>query len=318
MGGLTQVYSLTALYCSSPFTITTLAGSINLFRRAVRLYSELRLSTSGVLRPALARSAVHAGVSNRGASAPTKGYHHPVHLSRLHTLGLPLRHRPRDKLLPRSRLHPISRTLQNRLLHPCWTRIRAATIVAYADLELNHFITKELLHATFTTLRVYRKQEHGQIGSYVYVEYVNDNYLLICWEGLGHLVLTASRFLRLAVIKLEKVAELIILPLVNQVLTVNLTELIVMAKDLNLFRHQAFISIVMSLNDETLNLPKIFTTLAWRRWSHLWEDKIVVTVCKNAWNCHAFLNSNLVIVSVYGQTLHSILLSDFKSRIMII
>lgn len=142
--------------------------------------------------------------------------------------------------------------------------------------------------------------------------------LLIRWEGLCHGVLASTWCLRLAVIKLEKVTELIVLALVNQVLTVNFTELIVMTKYFYLLRHQTFISVVMSLHYQPLYLSKILAALAWCSWGNLREDKIVVTVCKYAWNCHAFLYSDLIIMPIDCQTLHSVLLSYLESRIMII
>ena len=52
-----------------------------------------------------------------------------------------------------------------------------------------------------------------------------------------------------SVIQLEKVAELVILTLIKKIITVYLTELIIMSEDLDLVGDQTFEPVVMTLDD---------------------------------------------------------------------
>ena len=81
-------------------------------------------------------------------------------------------------------------------------------------------------------------------------------------------------------INLKQVAELIALALINHVLTVNLSELIVVPEYFNLLRHQVLIPVVMALDDEPLNAAEVLIfggtvcTL-----TPLRKDEIVMAVC---------------------------------------
>ena len=58
-------------------------------------------------------------------------------------------------------------------------------------------------------------------------------------------------------INLKQVAELIALALINHVLTVNLSELIVVPECFSLLRHQVLIPVVMALDDEPLDAAEV-------------------------------------------------------------
>ena len=75
--------------------------------------------------------------------------------------------------------------------------------------------------------------------------------LLLCL----HLLL----LLLLSIVKLEKVAELIILSLIDQILAINLTKLIIVAADFYFLCHQTFKSIVMTLNNQSVNSAEVVT-----------------------------------------------------------
>ena len=141
-------------------------------------------------------------------------------------------------------------------------------------------------------------------------------YLLICRDGLGHGVCTTILRLLLAVIKLEQVAELIALALVDQRLTINFCELIIMSEYFDFFGHEVFISIIMTLNNQSINTSEVIasgTILA-----HLRKDEVVVAISKNTWYRDALLYGNLIIVAVDRQALHGILFSDLEPRVVII
>ena len=141
-------------------------------------------------------------------------------------------------------------------------------------------------------------------------------YLLICRDGLGHGVCTTILRLLLAVIKLEQVAELIALALVDQRLTINFCELIIMSEYFDFFGHEVFISIIMALNNQSINTSEVIasgTILA-----HLRKDEVVVAISKNTWYRDALLYGNLIIVAVDRQALHGVLFCDLEPRVVII
>ena len=82
------------------------------------------------------------------------------------------------------------------------------------------------------------------------------------------------------VIQLEKVAELVILTLINKIITVNLTELIIMSEDLDFVGDQTFKPIVMTLDHQFLNYAKVFTASVISPALHLRKNEVIVAICE--------------------------------------
>ena len=81
-----------------------------------------------------------------------------------------------------------------------------------------------------------------------------------------------------SVIQLEKVAELVILTLINKIIAVYLTELIIMSEDLDLVGDQTFKPVVVTLDDQLLDYAKVFTASAISPALYLRKNKVIVAI----------------------------------------
>lgn len=61
-------------------------------------------------------------------------------------------------------------------------------------------------------------------------------------------------------VELVKLPKLVVLPLIDQVLTVDFSELVVVAKYFNFIRDEGLISIVVPLHHESVNKAEVFAT----------------------------------------------------------
>ena len=135
---------------------------------------------------------------------------------------------------------------------------------------------------------------------------------------MSHSVCASILPLLLRTIKLEQVAELIALALVDQTLAINFCKLIIMPEYFDFLGDKVFISIVVTLHNQPFNAPEVLTSGTRRILAHLGKDEIVVTIGENAWHSYALLDGNLIVVAIDRQALHSVLLSDLKPRVMVI
>ena len=119
-------------------------------------------------------------------------------------------------------------------------------------------------------------------------------------------------------IKLEKVAELVILTLINKIITVYLTELIIMSEDLDLISDQTFKPVIMTLNNQFFDDSEIFTASVVSSSLDLRKNEIVVAICEYHWNWDTLLDSDLIVVAVDSKATDAVLLCDFQPRIVII
>ena len=77
---------------------------------------------------------------------------------------------------------------------------------------------------------------------------------------------------------MEKVAELVILTLINKIITVYLTELIIMSEDLDLISDQTFKPVVMTLNNQLLDDAEIFTASVVSSALNLRKNEVIVAI----------------------------------------
>ena len=114
----------------------------------------------------------------------------------------------------------------------------------------------------------------------------------------------ASGDLLLDVLELVQIAELIALAVIGETLAVYLGELIVVAVDFDLLRHQVLKSIVVALHDQVLD-PSVAIVV--HAWAHLAVDEIVVAIGQHEGHSDTHLDCDLIIMSINGKTLHSVL-----------
>ena len=79
-------------------------------------------------------------------------------------------------------------------------------------------------------------------------------------------------------IQLEKVAELVILTLINKIITVYLTELIIMSEDLDLISDQTFKPVVMTLNNQLFDDAEILTASVVSSALNLRKNEVIVAI----------------------------------------
>lgn len=132
----------------------------------------------------------------------------------------------------------------------------------------------------------------------------------VCLRLLLALTLVLGR------IKLVKLPKLVVLTRIYQVLTVDLTELVVVTVDFYFIGNQGFIAIVMALYDESVNETKVDAAGRWV--CHLRKDEVIVAVCEDERDLDARLESDLIIVPIDSQTLHSVHLGDFEASVVIV
>jgi len=136
---------------------------------------------------------------------------------------------------------------------------------------------------------------------------------------LGRLGVRLLLPLVLCRIELEELAELVVLALVNQVLAVNLTELVVVPKDFDLVRNQTFVSIVVPLDDKTVDSSEVLAPLlVIRSRGQLGKYEVVVAVCEDQGDLNSLLDGHLVVMPVYCKALHPVLLGDLETCIVVV
>ena len=136
---------------------------------------------------------------------------------------------------------------------------------------------------------------------------------------LGRLGVRLLLPLVLCRIELEELAELVVLALVNQVLAVNLTELVVVPKDFDLVRNQTFVSIVVPLDDKTVDSSEVLAPLlVIRSRGQLGKYEVVVAVCEDQGDLNSLLDGHLVVMPVYCKALNPVLLGDLETCIVVV
>ena len=74
----------------------------------------------------------------------------------------------------------------------------------------------------------------------------------------------------------------------------------------------------MALHNQSFYVTEVLTARARRILAHLRKDEIVVTIGEHARNRDALLYANLVVMAVYSQALHGVLLGDLETRVVIV
>ena len=126
--------------------------------------------------------------------------------------------------------------------------------------------------------------------------------------------LSAARWLRLS--NIETLCELVVLSAINEILTINVRELVIMSVDNYLTRHEALESIVMPLHDDLLSLTVVFAFYC--TWITVWEDVIVVAVYHDFRRFGVFLEYDLVIVPIDSNACDIVLRLNVECDIVIV
>ena len=121
--------------------------------------------------------------------------------------------------------------------------------------------------------------------------------------------------LLLDVLELVQIAELIALTVIGETLAVYLGELVVVAVDFDLLRHQVLKPVVVALHDQVLD-PSVAIVVQAR--AHLAVDEIVVAISKHEGHSDAHLDCDLVIMSIDSQALDSVLFRHLDARIVLV
>ena len=127
-----------------------------------------------------------------------------------------------------------------------------------------------------------------------------------------------GRGLLTGALQLEKVAELVILTLIKKIITVYLTELIIMSEDLDLVGDQTFKPVVVTLDDQLLDYAKVFTASAISPALYLRKNKVIVAISEYHGDWDALLDGNLVVMTVDSKTSHGVRLCDLQPSVVII
>ena len=122
--------------------------------------------------------------------------------------------------------------------------------------------------------------------------------LSVCSSSLHRLRLPRLRCRGL--VKLKEIPKLVIVPLIHQVLAVNVTEHVVVALDFHNMSHEVLKTIVVPFDHKSVNLRKvvaIVTGCCVAVARELRKDKVVVTVGDNLRYVDTFMESYLVVVT---------------------
>jgi hypothetical protein len=91
------------------------------------------------------------------------------------------------------------------------------------------------------------------------------------------------------------------------------------AKDFDFVCNQTFVSIVVSLDDKTVDSAEVLAPLlVIRRRRQLGKYEVVVAVCEDQGDLDSLLDSNLVVMPVYCKALHTVLLGDLETCIVVV